>query len=397
VSEQQRLRLLTISSLYPNARMPSFGIFVENRLRRIVATGEVTSRIVAPVPWFFKAYSQWAAVPEREERHGLIVAHPRYPTLPKVGMLLQPWLLYRALRHHVAGLLEAGSDFDLIDAQYYYPDGVAAAWLARDLGLPLVITGRGTDINLIGRLPGPGRMIRWAAEQATASITVCAALKDALVELGVPASKVSVLRNGVDLELFNPDLRTEARAKLGLRGRTLLSVGHLIERKGHHLVIEALQSLPACTLVIIGEGAERQRLQALAAKHGVTDRVHLLGELPQPTLPDYYRAADVLVLASSREGWANVLLEAMACGTPVVATAIWGTPEVVADPSAGRLVQTRSAVSLAQAIREVLADPPDRMVTRRYAESFSWDLTIDGQLALYRHAVSHLASRSLGP
>ena len=399
--EPEPLRLLTITSLYPNAQMPSFGIFVENRLRRLVATGEITSRVVAPVPWFFSAhprfgaYARWAAVPEREERHGLPVTHPRYLTLPKLGTRAQPRLLYLALRGHVARLIRAGGRFDVIDAQYYYPDGVAAAWLARDLGLPLVVTARGTDINLIPRLPGPRRLIVEAAHRAAASITVCSALKDALVGLGVPAERAVVLRNGVDLALFSPGCRAAARGRLGVRGTVLLSVGHLIERKGHHLVIEALASLPGCTLIIVGEGPERPRLLDLAARLGVADRVRLLGELPHASLPDCYRAADLLVLASSREGWANVLLEAVACGTPVVATAIWGTPEVVADPVAGRLVPVRSATSLARAIRDLLAAPPDRAATRRYAEGFSWDATVAGQLDLYRGvAAAHRATRS---
>lgn len=392
------VRLLTVASLYPNARMPNFGVFVENRLRRIVATGAATSRVLAPVPWFFSthprfgAYARWAAVPGREERHGLTVAHPRFLTLPKVGTRVQPWFLYLALRAHAARLRRAGAGFDLVDAQCYYPDGVAAAWLARDLGLPLVVTARGTDVNLVPRLPGPRRLIRWAAGRAAASIAVCAALKEALVELGAPADRVTVLRNGVDLDLFRPGDRAAARAGLGIApagGPVLLSVGHLIERKGHHLAVEALAALPpACRLLIVGDGPERDRLRSLAERLGVAGRVRLLGELPQAGLPDLYRAADVLVLASSREGWANVLLEAMACGTPVAATAIWGTPEIVRDPAAGRLVATRSAAGVARAVRELLAGPPDRAATRRYAEGFSWDETVDRQAALYRRVAA---------
>jgi glycosyltransferase involved in cell wall biosynthesis len=213
----------------------------------------------------------------------------------------------------------------------------------------------------------------------------------------VPAVKVTTLRNGVDLELFSPGSQAAARARLGVSGKVLLSVGHLIERKGHHLVVEALALLPTCTLLIVGEGPERARLQALAAERDLAQRVRLVGEQPHALLPDYYRAADILVLASSREGWANVLLEAMACGTPVVATAVWGTPEVVADPAAGRLVRTRSPAGLAAGIAQVLADPPDRAATRRYAERFSWDITVDHQLALYRQVVTeHAAGPRIG-
>ena len=354
------------------------------------------SQVVAPVPWFFSthpmfgSYANWAAVPLCEERHGIAIRHPRYPMVPKVGFWMQPWLMYQAVRRH---LQRQRRHFDLIDAQYYYPDGVAAHWLARDLHLPFVVTARGTDINLVPRSPVPRRLIRSTARRAAASIVVCAALKDELVALGAPEASITVLRNGVDLELFRPGDRQAARARFGLEGTVLLSVGHLIERKGHHLVIGALTRLPECTLLIVGGGPEREALGAMAQHAGVAQRVRLLGELPHADLPACYNAADALVLASSREGYANVLLEALACGTPVVATPVWGTPEIVAEAAAGRLSDERSEASLVCAIACLLASPPDRSATRRYAERFSWDRTIAGQIALYRRAIEVGAPR----
>jgi glycosyltransferase involved in cell wall biosynthesis len=384
------LRLLVLSRLYPNAAMPTFGVFVENRLRRILATGAAAAHVVAAVPWFpstharFGEYGRWARVPARETRFGVEVTHPRYLAVPKVDMRLQPTLVHRALRRHVAALRRRGLGFDVVDAHYFYPDGVAAARLARELDLPLVITARGTDLNLVPSYPAPRRMIVEAAARADAIVTVCAALKTVLSDLGVPDDKVHVLRNGVDLELFTPGDRNAARRRLDVAGPLLLSVGSLIERKGHHLAIEALARLPEARLAIAGDGPEEGALRALANRLGVADRVRFLGNVPHEALADVYRAADALVLASSREGWANVLLEAMACGTPVVATEIWGTPEVVAAPEAGRLVARRDASALAEAVRALLADPPERAATRRYAERFSWEDTVQGQLAVFR-------------
>ncbi len=389
------LRILTVSHLYPNAEMPHFGVFVENRLRHLVASGAVESRVVAPVPWFplgwpgLGAYARWARVPVLEERFGITVDHPRYAVLPKVGMLLQPAAMAAALRRHVARQCRGGAGIDLVDAHYFYPDGVAAVRLARALGKPVVVTARGTDLNLLPeKHPIVRRLIVRAAEEADALVTVCAALKDVLVGLGLPEEKVTVLRNGVDLELFRPLPREGLRAALGLAGPTLLSVGHLIERKGHHLVIEALADLPGHTLLVAGEGPERRALEGLAAQRGVAGRVRFLGAVPHARLAELYAAADVLVLASSREGWANVLLEAMACGTPVVATALWGTPEVVDAPAAGRLMPERSAAAVAAAARALLADPPERTATRLHAERFSWEATTAGQLALFRRVVA---------
>jgi teichuronic acid biosynthesis glycosyltransferase TuaC len=389
------MKILTFTTLYPDATRPGHGIFVENRLRHLVADGTVQSRVVAPVPWFpstqprFGEYADYARVPAAEVRHGIPVLHPRYLLLPKVGMTLAPYLMARAVQGVVRSILESGYAFDLIDAHYFYPDGVAAVMIGKALGKPVVITARGTDLNLIPQYALPRRMIRWAAANSAAMITVCQALKDVLLDLGVADSRVTALRNGVDLEVFRPPTDREAlRARLGIHGPTLLSVGYLIERKGHHLVIDALQRLPGVKLLIAGDGPERARLLEQVAQAGVADRVTLLGRLDTRQLADHYGAADALVLASSREGWANVLLESMACGTPVVATRIWGTPEVVGDDSAGELVDERTAQSLAHGVQTLLARAPDRAATRRYAEGFSWDATTAGQKALFERVLA---------
>ncbi len=184
------MRLLTYSSLYPNTAQPNHGVFVENRLRKLVESGEVEAKIVAPVPWFpfkgaaFGSYGAFARAPRTEERFGLKIEHPRYPIIPKIGMNWTPWLMYRFTWPTVARLWRGGYRFDAIDAHYFYPDGVAAAMIARRLNVPVVITARGTDINLIPAHEAPRRMILAASRQAAAMITVCQALKDSLVELG---------------------------------------------------------------------------------------------------------------------------------------------------------------------------------------------------------------------
>jgi glycosyltransferase involved in cell wall biosynthesis len=188
--------------------------------------------------------------------------------------------------------------------------------------------------------------------------------------------------------LFHPPGdRAAARAELGFVGPTLISVGHLIERKGHHRTIEAMTKLPDLSLVIIGEGPERDRLNALIARLGLGGRVRLLGVRPHAELPLWYGAADASVLSSSREGWANVLLESMACGTPVVASPIWGNPEVVRAPAAGVITPENSADGIAEGVRALFAAFPAREATRKYAEPFSWDETTEGQLALFRRVI----------
>ncbi len=388
----ETIRLLTFSTLYPSAARPNHGVFVENRLRHLVASGRAESLVVAPVPWFPSSaplFGDWAvnaAVPRRERRHGLEVLHPRYPVIPKLGMAAAPSLLYHATLPILRRLC-AERRVDAIDAHYLYPDGVAAVWLGRRLGLPVVATARGTDVNYLPRHAVPRRLIQGAMAGAAALVGVSAALKDAMAALGAPADKITVLRNGVDTGLFQPPTaRGALRARLGLTRPTLLSVGHLIERKGHHLVIEALAGLPDCDLIVVGEGPERPRLTALAVRLGLAGRVRLIGARPHAEMPDLYGAADLLVLASSREGWANVLLESMACGTPVVATNIWGNPEVVRAPAAGRITE-RTTAAIGQACRESLSDLPDRAATRAYAEEFDWAETTQGQLSLFERVI----------
>jgi teichuronic acid biosynthesis glycosyltransferase TuaC len=386
------LRLLTFSTLYPNPAQPNHGVFVENRLRHLVAGGEAQSTVLAPVPWFPGRTPPWGAVPARAERHGISTHHPRFLAVPGLGMATNPLALYRAARPVLRRMIAEGARFDLVDGHYLFPDGVAAVWLARDLGRPVVLTARGSDTSQFPGYRIPGRMIRAALAAADALIAVSAALKDGLVALGVPAAKVTVLRNGVDLSLFRPvPDRAAARAALGFDGPTLLSVGHLIERKRNELTIAALALLPRHRLVLVGEGPERAALEALAARLGVAGRVRFAGSVPHAALPRWYSAADLLVLASSREGWANVLLEAMACGTPAVATPAWGSREAVAAPEAGIVVDEATPQALAAAIELLAAAPPDRTATRRYAERFSWDATTEGQLALFRKVLERPA------
>lgn len=383
------MNILVFSSLFPNAAMPQHGIFVETRLRHLRASGEVGVEVLAPVPWAppvigrLAGYGAWADVPRHETRDGVAVWHPRYPVIPKVGMNLTPGFMVRACRALFRRLVEAGG-VDLVDAHYFYPDGVAAARLAAEIGLPCVVTGRGTDLNLLPEFPGPRRMILEAAASAAACVTVSEALHRRLVDIGAPADKVVTLRNGVDAELFRPEDRTAAQRRVGVSGRTIVAVGNVVPEKGQALIVEALARLPDVTLVLVGEGPDAGRLRARAAELGVAARVRFAGRVPQSELRHYFSAADASVLASEREGWPNVLLESMACGTPVVAADVGGVREIVAAAEAGIVLPERTPAALAAALAALLDSPPDRAATRRYAETFGWAATTEGQLALFR-------------
>jgi len=384
------LKILSVTTLYPNSEQPTFGVFVENRLSKLHAVEGVEVRVVAPVPWFpnghpvFGRYGSYGRVPSEETREGIKVTHPRFLQIPKLGTHTSPFLLYRALQHHIRTSILPVYDFDLIDAHVYYPDGAAAAMLGKFFKRPVVVTARGTDLNLYPkRYPLVARMIKDTARKVDASITVCAALKEALVDLGADPGRVHVLRNGVDLSVFYPKDRVGAGEANARSRATLLSVGHLIKRKGHDLIINALSYLPDTDLMIAGDGPERRYLERLVTSLGLNNRVRFLGVVSHEALADLYSSADLLVLASSREGWPNVLLEALACGTPVVATRNWGTPEVVSAPEAGCLVDQRTPEAIAEAVKKTLSAMPDPAKTRAFAEAFSWDATTEGQVCLF--------------
>jgi len=388
------MKLLTVTTLYPNAENPRHGIFIQTRLQHLLEDfRDVDVKVIAPVPWFpfraqwFGQYARYARVARHEKLQGLEVHHPRYLVIPKVGMYLTPFFLFLSIYLSARKLRRSGYAFELIDGHYCFPDGVAIAAVAKRLRVPFTVTARGSDITLIPAHLPARRMLRKLFQRADRMITVCDALRRAIIELGADPGRVETLRNGVDLRLFCPPADRKAlRGQLGIESFTVLSVGNLVPLKGHDLVIRAVSELPGIHLLIIGEGPEKDSLMAAIERHGIEDRVQLLGVLQQTQLKDYYGAADLLGLASEREGWANVLLESMACGTPVVATNIWGTPEVVRTADAGRLVE-RDVESIKRGIEQSAEQNLCRKAVRRYAEQFAWRDTSAGQYRIFSDLV----------
>lgn len=392
----KKIRTLLFSTLFPSSVRPVHGIFVETRLRELLKGGLVETQVLAPVPWFpfthhrFGAYATMAATPPVEQRAGVTVYHPRYPLPPKIGQNIAPYMLAMGSLPTIRRILDQGFDFDLIDAHFFYPDGVAAGLLAKWLGKPFVCTARGSDINLYRQYAIPKRLIARTLQQSSCNIGVSADLVRQMVELGADPARCLAIRNGVDLERFAPMDQVQARRATGLPevGRILLMVGNLVELKGHRLVIDMLREMPDMRLVIVGSGDQLSSLTAQTKSLGLQDRVHFVGQKANEELKLYYSAADALVLASSREGWPNVLLEAMACGTPVIATRVNGTPEIVCRPEAGRLVNERTPAGLRNALLNLLHSYPVRSQVRAFAEHFSWQETTRLQCELFSSIVA---------
>lgn len=423
------IRLLVITTLYPNQNQFRHGIFVENRVKSLVASGRVEALVVAPVPWMpavllwllhslklsrylpLAEYRQYQDIPAEENRFGIRVLHPRYLVIPKIGMYLTPLLLALSLRCAVASLRRKGERWDLIDSHYFYPDGVAVALLSAWLKLPFVITARGSDINLIGDYWPARKMMCWAAARSEHNLCVSSELKTRMVFLGMAPEKISVVTNGIDENLFiaKPVAeRAVLKQSLPGTGYTLAAVGNLVELKGQHLLIEAVAALPEVSLLIVGEGENRAQLEAQVAVAKLEERVHFLGNLSQQELVNIYNAVDLVCLASSREGCANVLLEALACGTPVLATAVGGNGETVNSDEVGLLVHERSAEGVRKGIAAVRKMSFDPQRIRTLSQRF-WYSSINALLIqLYQSQVerqvdtlsergcSHVAAKKYG-
>jgi glycosyltransferase involved in cell wall biosynthesis len=319
---------------------------------------------------------------------GLHVARPRLLTLPGVSGPINPILLYYAVRPVLRRWRQAGFPFDVIDAQFFYPDGPAAAMLATEFGVPFSIKARGEDIHYWGARPECRRQILNAASQADGLLSVAHSLRQDMIAMGIEASKIRVHYTGVDLERFrplDPTERAAVRSALNVAGPLVVSVGELIPRKAHERVIEAVAAIDAATLIIVGEGPEYQRLAALVRVRGLTGRVRLLGALAHNRIPALLAAADVFALASKSEGLANAWVEALACGTPVVISDVDGAREILSGYQAGRLLRERTPAAIAEAIREILVDPPARVVVRMSAARFTWERNTT---ELYNHLKS---------
>jgi glycosyltransferase involved in cell wall biosynthesis len=387
------LRVLTLSSLFPDATRGNFGVFVECQTLGLAAHPDVDLRLVAPLgvpPWPLSRlprYAPLAALPARETWKGIDAWRPRFANLPGTGGRFHAALLTRRLLPLLAEI-RRDFPFDVIDAEFFFPDGPAAVALARHFGVPVSIKARGADIHHWGHGP-TGRQVAAAGRAADGLLAVSAALRDDMMALGMPADRIRVHRTGVDLDRFAPVDRAAAKAALGVAGPLVISVGALIERKGHGVVIEALAAVPDATLLIAGEGPERPRLAAQIARLGLGGRVRLLGSVPHADLPALVAAADVMALASASEGLANAWVEALACGTPVVITAAGGASELLTDPAYGRIA-ARTPAAFATAIGALLADPPAAADVRRGAERFTWAANT---AALYAH-LSALAGRA---
>jgi teichuronic acid biosynthesis glycosyltransferase TuaC len=370
------IRILTLSSLFPDASRPVFGPFVERQTLGIAAHPEVELQVVAPLgipPWPIGLHPCYAALrklPDQEVWKGVLVHRPRFGHIPATGGRYDPAMMVRALKPMLTALRQT-FPFDVIDAQFFFPDGPAAVALGAHFGVPVSIKARGGDINFWGSQPATRTLVAHAGQRATGLLAVSDAIKHEMVSLGMEEAKIKVHYTGVDLERFQPLDRTKTKVELKVAGPLVACVGALIPLKGQAVLIEALTNLSGVTLAIIGKGQEDAALKAFATERGVADRCIFTGSLPQEKIAQWLGAADVMALATSSEGLANVWVEALASGTPVVTCDVGGAREIIDQPAAGLLAE-RTADAFAIAIKTLLNNPIDQNAARACAERFTW-------------------------
>ena len=390
-------RVLSIATLYPNAASPRFGTFVARQLEALAARGDWDVTVVNPIgvpPLAFGRYRGLKAAAIDGVEHGVQVLRPRFTLIPLFGARWNSKFIVGAVLP-LARQLHAAAPFDLVDAQFFYPDGPAAARIAKALGLPLSIKARGADIQFWSNKPWARAAMLAAGAQAAGLLAVSEALARDMTALGLARGKIAIHYTGLDRDLFHPRQYDGLRAELGKQlalplanGEVLLaSVGALIPRKGQEFTIRALAQLDNARLLLVGKGEDEAKLRALAMRLGVSERVHFLGSVDHDFLPLVLSAADAMVLPSRSEGLANAWVEALACGTPLVICDAGGARELLGDPSAGRIV-ARDPQAIAAAVLEIVANPPSPEAVAANAAQFSWEANAAALAQYYERLVA---------
>jgi glycosyltransferase involved in cell wall biosynthesis len=389
--------VLSFSTLYPNAVNPRFGTFVARSLEALAKRGDWRVTLVNPIglpPLALGRYRPLADLPSQAEEGGITVHRPHFTLIPRIGARRNAAAIARAVLPLVRRI-HAETPIDVLDAQFFFPDGPAAAEIAQATGLPLSIKARGSDISFWGEQDFARKQMLDAARTATGLLAVSRDLAGQMADMGMDADKITVHYTGLDRDRFRPlghtQLRRQLSEALGFampdHAPLLACVGALIERKGQAIAIAALRDVPGARLVLIGKGEDEARLRALASSEGVADRVHFAGSLDHDVMPLILSAADVMVLPTVAEGLANAWVEALACGTPVVTCDVGGARELINDPAAGLLVE-HTPTAVAAGINAVLNNPPAREAVAALTDSFSWDANAAALAAHYEMLAS---------
>ena len=389
--------VLSLTTLYPNAVNPRFGTFVARSMEALAKRGDWRVTLVNPIglpPLALGRYRPLADLPATSTEGGITIHRPHFTLIPRIGARRNAAAIARAALPLVQAI-HAETPIDLIDAQFFFPDGPAAAIIAKAMGLPLSIKARGSDISYWGEQGFARQQMVDAAKAATGLLAVSHDLAGQMAVMGMEAGKITVHYTGLDRDRFRPlehtQLRSQLSRELGFalpdNAPLIACIGALIERKGQGIAITALNDIPGARLVLVGKGDDEARLRALAVSEGVETRVFFAGSVDHDLMPLILSAADVMVLPTAAEGLANAWVEALACGTPVVTSDVGGAREIITCDTAGRLVD-RNPQAVAAGINAVLNAPPPRDAVAALTAHFSWEANAAALAAHYERLLA---------
>lgn len=388
---------LAIATLYPNDITPRFGTFVARSLEALAKRGDWKVTVINPIglpPITVGRYRALAQLPTVSIEGGITVHRPRFTLVPKISARMNPASIARAVLP-LARQIQAAEPIDIIDAEFFYPDGPAAASIGAKLDVPVSIKARGSDISLWGTKDYGKTQILEAADKAAGLLAVSENLACDMAALGMDRDKITIHYTGLDRDRFRPLNNVGLRPTLGKQldfdlpgdAPLFVTVGALIERKGQDYVLRAMANIPNSRLIIVGMGEDEGRLRILAGELGLADRVHFAGSIDHDVMPVILSAADIMVLPTASEGLANAWVEALACGTPCITCNVGGAPELFNTPEAGRLVP-RDVTRIAKAMDDILSDPPHAQMVTNAVSQFSWENNGDKLAAHFERLTS---------
>lgn len=391
--------ILAISSLYPRPARPLFGIFNYQALRELSSIARLS--LISPVSWIDRVRDHLSPGTVRGgagESPAGSASDPAphystYFTIPFAGRGMNGYFQYRSMLP-AARRMHARSAFEFILSYWVYPDGYAAHLLSRSLGIPYAVVALGSDLNIMGHSPQTRAHVRTALGGAARVLSVSEALRNEALAQGAARERCRVVPNGIDPARFARRPRDEIRDRLGIARdeRVIVFIGNLEPIKGVDILLDALSRIDENrpSAIIIGGGRHRRAFERRADELKLAGTVTFTGPVPHEDAALFLNAADFLVLPSRFEGCPNVILEALACGTPVIASAVGGIPELVTRPEQGILVPPEAPADLARAIeagfsRDWPRDDIARTSTRTWSDVARETLAIIEEYLDTRH------------
>jgi len=396
------MNVLALSYLFPNHKQPSHGIFIYNRLKAVSKYHNI--KVVAPVPWFplsryFSKYKELGDVPYFETCDGLNVHRPRFFIIPRYFKWLDP-IFYLFCSACTILSINKKCKFDIVDVHWAYPDILAGYCFAKLFHKPLIVTLRGKEVICYGEKSVRKKIIDFLLRRADRVVCLSKELSEIACNIGVCPQKINIISNGVDVDMFKYIDQTVSRKRLNLPldKKIILSVGYLIERKGFHKIIGVLPDLlkkyPDIQLYIVGslgaEGDFQEKLIQMIEELSLKNNVFLVGKKLNEELFEWYNAADVFCLATSGEGSPNVVLEALACGCPVIASSVGGIPEIICKDFLGNTFDCLDVNDLKLTLVNYFEKKLERERIRNYMERFSWDWCAKQVVDVYERSQSDI-------